>query len=86
MHLGLKKQVCMIRKKHNNTQQTNTRRREKEPKSNNSHKTSGTQKSNQLSPRHQAKLERTHSYTQQNMEQTQNPTIGATMNNKSTTT
>ena len=33
-----------------------------------------------------AKLERTHSNVQQNMEQTQNTTIGATINNESTTT
>ena len=33
-----------------------------------------------------AKLERMHSNVQQNMEQTQNPTMGATINNKSTTT
>ena len=32
-----------------------------------------------------AKLERTHSNVQQNMEQTQNPTMGATSNNESTT-
>ena len=29
-----------------------------------------------------AKLERTHSNVQQNMEQTQNPTMGATINNR----
>ena len=33
-----------------------------------------------------AKLERTHSNVQQNMEQTQNPTLGATINNESTAT
>ena len=33
-----------------------------------------------------AKLERTHSNEQQNREQTQNPTMGATINNESTTT
>ena len=33
-----------------------------------------------------AKLERTHSNVQQNMEQTQNPTMGAAINNKSTAT
>ena len=33
-----------------------------------------------------AKLERTHSNVQQNMEQAQNPTMGATINNESTTT
>ena len=33
-----------------------------------------------------AKLERTHSNVKQNMEQTQNPTMGATINNESTTT
>ena len=33
-----------------------------------------------------AKQERTHSNIQQNMEQTQNPTMGATINNLSTTT
>ena len=32
-----------------------------------------------------AKLERTHSSVQQNMEQTQNPTMGATIKNESTT-
>ena len=32
------------------------------------------------------KLERTQSNAQQNVEQTQNPTMGATMNNESTTT
>ena len=33
-----------------------------------------------------AKRERTQSDVQQNMEQTQNPTLGATINNESTTT
>ena len=33
-----------------------------------------------------AKLKRTYSYVQQNMEQTQIPTMGATINNESTTT
>ena len=33
-----------------------------------------------------AKLETTHSNVQQNMEQAQNPTMGATINNESTTT
>ena len=33
-----------------------------------------------------AKLERTQSNTQQNIEQTQNPTMGVTINNESTTT
>ena len=33
-----------------------------------------------------AKLERTHSNVQQDIEQAQNPTIGATINNESTTT
>ena len=33
-----------------------------------------------------AKIERTHSNVQQNTEQTQNPTMGATINNESTRT
>ena len=33
-----------------------------------------------------AKLDRTHSNVQQNMEQTQNPIMGATINNKRTAT
>ena len=33
-----------------------------------------------------AKLERIHSNVQQNMEQTQNPTLGAAINNEFTTT
>ena len=32
------------------------------------------------------KLERPNSHSQQNMEQTENPTVGATVNNESTTT
>ena len=48
------KKVSMIRKYHNHTLQTNSRRQKKEPQNTNSHKTSGRKlrKSNQLSLPH----------------------------------
>ena len=79
----------MIRKYHNHKLQTNPRHREEEP--HNKHKTQGrqTKQSNQLSlfPIEMiAKLEWTQSYAQQNIEQLQNPRMGITINNESTTT
>ena len=81
----------MIKKYHNHTLQTNSRHREEEPQNNNNHKTLGrqTKYSIQLSlfPIMMiAKQEMTHSNARQNMEQTLNPTMGATINNESTTT
>ena len=84
----------MIRKYHNHALQTNPRHREEEP--HNNYKTTGRQikQSNRLSLSHQddwqfAKLERTQSNAQQNMEQTQNSTMGNNqqqINNNRTTT
>ena len=77
----------MIRKKHYHKPQTNTWHREEEP--HNNHKTPGrqTKQSNQLSLPHQddCKQEGTWSNVQQNIEQLQTPTMGVTINNKTTT-
>ena len=76
----------MIRKYHNQTLQTNPRHREEEQYNN--HKAPGRQSkaTSFLYPiKIIVKLERTLTNVQQNMEQTQNPTTGATTNNESTT-
>ena len=75
-------------KYHNHKQQTNPWQCEKE--SHNNHETPGRQikQSNQLSLfliEMIAKLECTQSIIQQNIEQLQNPTMGVTINNESTT-
>ena len=78
----------MARKYNNHKLQTDPRHREKEP--HNNHETSGrqTKQSNQLSLPHQddCKLEGTYSNVQQNIDQLQTPTMGVTINNKTTTT
>ena len=79
----------MIRKYHNYKPQTTLWHREEEPL--NHHETSGRQikQSNQLSlfpTKMIAILERTQSNVQQNIEQLQIPTMGVTINKKSTTT
>ena len=78
----------MIRKYHNHKPQTTLWQREEEPL--NHHETPGRQikQSNQLSLSHKmiAILERTQSNVQQNIEQLQTPTMGVTINKKSTTT
>ena len=78
----------MIRKYHNHKLQTTPRHREEEPL--NHHETPGRQikQSNQLSLPHQddAILEWTSSNEQQYIEQLQTPTMGVTINKKSTTT
>ena len=71
--------VSMIRKYHNHKLQTNPWHREEEP--HNNHETPGrqTKQSNQLSLPHQDDCKirmETFSYTQQNIEQLQNPTMG----------
>ena len=67
--------------------QTSLKHREEEPQNNNSHKTSGRQSkvTSSLFPiKMITKLVRTQSNAQQNMEQTQKPTLRATINNEST--
>ena len=84
-----KKQVIMTRKYHNQTLQTNPWHREEEPQNNKSHRTPGRQSkatSSLFLIKMTAKLVRKQSNAQQYMEQTQNPTMGATINNESTTT
>ena len=82
--------MYLISKFHNHKLQTNPRHREEEPQNNN--KTSrrrskhGKATSSVFPIKMIAKLERTQSNTQQNMEQTQNTTMGATINKESTTT
>ena len=74
----------MIRKYHNHKLQTNPWHREEEP--HNNHETPGrqTKQSNQLSLPHQDDC-KTRMNVQQNIEQLQNPTMGVTINNESTT-
>ena len=76
----------MIRKYHNHKLQTTPWHREEEPL--NHHKTPGRQikQSNQLSLPHQDDCNIKISNVQQNIEQMQTPTIGVTINKKSTTT
>ena len=78
----------MIRKCHNHKLQINSWHREEEP--HNNHETPGgpSKQSNQLSfpIKMIAKLEGTSSNVQHNIEQLQTPTMGVTINNKSTTT
>ena len=80
--------VSMIRKYHNHKLQTNPCHLEEEP--HNNHETPGrqTKQSNQLPLPHQddCKTKRDIKNVQQNIEQSQNPTMGVTINNKSTTT
>ena len=78
----------MIRKYHNHKLQAKTLHRGEEPYNN--HETPGrqTKQSKQLSRPIEmiAKLEWTQSNAQQNKQQLQNPTMGVTINNESTTT
>ena len=82
----------MIRNYHNHKLQTNSLHCEEEP--HNNHKTQGRHKEDKqrkaissLFPIIMiAKLEWTQSNAQQNIEQLQNPTMGETINNESTTT
>ena len=76
----------MIRKYHNHTLQTNPRHYEEVPQNTNHHNTLGKQSkaTSSLFPiKMIAKLERTQSNAQQNMEQTQYPPMGVTVNNES---
>ena len=75
----------MIRIYHNHKLQTNPWHRGEEP--HNNHETRGrqTKQSNQLSLPHQDDC-KTRMNVQQNIEQLQNPTMGVTINNESTTT
>ena len=74
----------MIRKYHSYKLQTNPWHREEEP--HNKYKATGrqTKQSNQLSFPHQDDCKT--SNAQQNLEYFQNPTMGETINNESTTT
>ena len=78
----------MIREYHIQKRQTNPWHREEEP--HNTHETPGrkTKQSNQLSLPHQDefKTRMDISNVQQNIEQLHTPTMGVTINNKSTTT
>ena len=76
----------MIRKYHNHKLQTNLWHREEEPPNN--HKTSERQRkqSNHFPIKMIAKLGWTQRNAHQNIEQLQNPTMGVTINNESTTT
>ena len=78
----------MIRKYHNHKLHTNPWHREEEP--HNNHETPGSKQSKAITflfPIEMiAKLEWTQSSTQQNIEQLQNPKLGVTINNESTTT
>ena len=80
--------MSLIRKYHNHKLQTNLWYREEE--SHNNHETPERQKSKATSSLFPiemiAKLEWTQSNAQQNIEQLQNPTMGVTINNESTTT
>ena len=78
----------MIRKYTNHTRQTNQRHHEEQLHKITRHQEDKQSKAiSSLFPiKIIAKLERTHSNVQQNMEQTQNPTMGSTINNESTTT
>ena len=77
----------MIRKYHNHILQTNPLHPQGEP--HNNHETPGRQtkpETSSLFPiKMIAKLEGTLRNVQQNIEQLQNPTLGITINNKSTT-
>ena len=77
----------MIRKYHNHKLQTNPWHREEELHNNLETPGRQTKQSNQLSLPIEmiAKLEWTQSIAQQNIEQLQNPTMGGTINNDSTT-
>ena len=74
----------MIRKYHNHKLQINPWYHKEEP--HNNHETPGrqTKQSNQLSDDCKARMDT--SNAQQNIEQLQNPTMGVTINNDSTTT
>ena len=77
----------MIRKYHNHKQQTSPWHREVEPQNN--HETPGrqTKQSNRLFPLKMLEtLEWTQSNVQKSIEQLQNPTMGVTINTKSTAT
>ena len=78
----------MIRKYYIHSLQTNPRHREEELHKITRHQEDKQSKATScLFPINMiAKLERTHINVQQNMEQTQNPTMGATINNELTTT
>ena len=67
----------MIRKYHNHKLQTDPWHHEEEPHRNHEAPGTETKQSKMI-----AKLERTQSYTQQNIEQLQNPTMGVTINNE----
>ena len=78
------KKVSMIRKYHNHTLQTNSRHREE--KLHDTRKTNKVKQQTLFLIKMIAKLERTHSNVQQNMEQAPNPTMGTVINKESTTT
>ena len=78
----------MIRKYHNHKLQTNLWHREEEPQNNQDTPGRQTKQSNKLSLFHQGdcKTSIETSNAQQKIEQIQNPAVGATNNNESTTT
>ena len=80
--------MSMIKKYHNHKLQTNLWHREEEP--HNNHETQGrqTNQSNQLSFPQQGdcKTRKTQGNAQKHIEQLQNPTMGETISNESTTT
>ena len=78
------KKVSMIRKYHNHTLQTISRHREEVL--HDTRKTNIVKRHTLFPIKIIAKLERTHSNVEQNMEQAQNPTMGAIINKESTTT
>ena len=80
----VKKKVSMTRKYHNLTLQTNQWHREEELHKNHKHQQDQQSKAtSSLFPiKMIAKLEKTHSNVQLDIEHKQNPTMGATINNK----
>ena len=74
----------MIRKYHNHTLQTNSWHCDEELQD--TRKTSKVKQPDPFPIKMIAILERRHNNVQQNVEQTQNPTMGATINNESTST
>ena len=76
----------MIRKYHNHKLQTNQWHREDAPHNNHTRKTNKAVTSSHFPIKMIAKLEWTQYHAHQNIEQLQNPTMGVTINNESTTT
>ena len=75
----------MIRKYHNRKLQTDLWHRKEEPHNNHETPVRQTKQSNQLSLPHRDDCKTSIGQAQQNIEQLQNPTMGATINNNRTT-